>query len=54
MRNVLSALVEACDRTNRPDEAAKWRGELSLLDATSGPATSPATAPTGSQPARDQ
>jgi serine/threonine protein kinase len=37
MRDVLGALVNLCEKTNRPDEAEKWRAEL----AATGPASRP-------------
>ena len=43
MREVVAALAEVCDHTNRPDEAAKWRAELALLRAATQPTTAPAT-----------
>src|SRR5687768_5309450 len=43
MREVVAALAEVCDYTNRPDEAAKWRAELALLRAATQPTTAPAT-----------
>jgi hypothetical protein len=54
MRQVLAALVELCDRTARPDEAARWRAELGALAPASNP-TAPATVPLGApvtQPSR--
>ena len=38
MREVLAALVALCERTSRPDEAARWRAALDL--ATTRPTTS--------------
>jgi eukaryotic-like serine/threonine-protein kinase len=34
MRDIVSGLVEVCERTNRPQEAAQWRAELENLAAT--------------------
>jgi tetratricopeptide (TPR) repeat protein len=39
MQRVMSALAEVCEHTDRPDEAAQWRAELSALQATTQPAT---------------
>ena len=47
MREVLKSLAEVCDRTGRPDEAAKWRAELTAAEAATRPATAPAIRPVG-------
>ncbi len=44
MRNVLTALVEMYDHTNRPGDAARCRAELAAIDASTRPDTT-ATAP---------
>jgi tetratricopeptide (TPR) repeat protein len=41
MRRVLGALAAVCERTNRPDEAKRWRTMLSALAASTRPATGP-------------
>jgi non-specific serine/threonine protein kinase/serine/threonine-protein kinase len=41
MRDVLGALVQVCEQTNRPDDAARWRAQLAEI-----PATAPASRPT--------
>jgi len=46
MRKLARAMIDLCDHTNRPDEAAKWRTELSALQAATQPASQPATNPT--------
>jgi non-specific serine/threonine protein kinase/serine/threonine-protein kinase len=38
-REVVEALVEVCQHTNRPEEAARWRAELAQLRAATQPAT---------------
>ena len=48
MRDVLTSLVTVCERTNRPDDASKWRAALDALPAR--PTTTPATAPTTTKP----
>jgi hypothetical protein len=45
MRQVLTALIEVCDKTNRPEEARKWRAELQQAET----ATRPSSAPSGLQ-----
>jgi hypothetical protein len=42
-RELLEALAETMDKTNRPDEAARYRDELSRIQPTT--ATMPATQP---------
>jgi serine/threonine protein kinase/tetratricopeptide (TPR) repeat protein len=39
MRSLTLAMIEVCDHTNRPEDAAKWRSELRRLEATTHPAT---------------
>jgi len=34
MRDVLDALAQVCERTERPDEAARWREQLARIAAT--------------------
>ncbi len=43
MRNVVAALAQVCDKTNRPDESADWRAELETLEPATRPADAPAT-----------
>jgi tetratricopeptide (TPR) repeat protein len=47
MRDVLDALAQVCDHTNRADEAAKWRRQLAEVAAQRAPhpASQPTTAP---------
>ena len=54
LSRVLKALVEVCETEQRPDEAAKWRGEWAVLQASTKPATRPTTQATqpASTPAR--
>ena len=40
MRDVLDALAQVCERTGRPDEAARWRAQLAQI-ATTAPSTRP-------------
>jgi serine/threonine protein kinase len=43
MRDIVAALADACEHTDRPDDAAKWRSELANLEAATRPTTSAAT-----------
>jgi tetratricopeptide (TPR) repeat protein len=40
MRDVLDALAQVCERTGRPDEAARWRAQVAQI-ATTAPSTRP-------------
>ena len=44
-RAVLAALIDVCEHTDRPDEAARWRAELQAAQATTQPTTCPSTQP---------
>ena len=48
MRQVLGALATVCEKSNRADEAEKWRAELRAMPAAQ-PTTNPSTRP-GSSP----
>jgi hypothetical protein len=41
MGAVLSALASVYDHTGRPDEAARWRAELTALSTSTRPSTRP-------------
>jgi tetratricopeptide (TPR) repeat protein len=45
IRMVARTLASLYERTNRPDEAERWRADLARLEAATRPATQPATAP---------